>query len=61
MEPYLEKAVRTGRLIVPSKLGVVPEEAYDMQLCELSLAGNMLKNLDPRLGNVSTQLHFDTL
>eukprot|EP01047_Picozoa_sp_COSAG01_P078927 COSAG01_NODE_14773_length_1412_cov_1.445545_1_plen_94_part_00 len=52
MEPYLEKAVRTGRLIVPSKLGVVPEEAYGMQLSELSLAGNMLKSLDPRMGNV---------
>ena len=53
MEPYLEKAERTGRLIVPSKLGMVPEEAYSLQLSELSLAGNMLKVLDPRLGNVS--------
>jgi len=52
MEPYLEKAVRTGRLIVPSKLGAIPEEAYGMQLSELSLAGNMLKSLDPRLGNL---------
>ena len=38
-EPYLEKAQRTGRLIVPSKLGEIPEEAYDMELSELSLAG----------------------
>ena len=38
-EPYLEKAQRTGRLIVPSKLGAIPEEAYDMDLSELSLAG----------------------
>ena len=38
-EPYLEKAERTGRLIVPSKLGAVPDEAYDMELHELSLAG----------------------
>ena len=38
-EPYLEKAERTGRLIVPSKLGAVPDEAYTMELSELSLAG----------------------
>eukprot|EP01043_Picozoa_sp_COSAG02_P027241 COSAG02_NODE_1598_length_11761_cov_15.902418_8_plen_91_part_00 len=38
-EPYLEKATKTGRLIVPSKLGAIPEEAYDMNLNELSLAG----------------------
>eukprot|EP01043_Picozoa_sp_COSAG02_P021480 COSAG02_NODE_1092_length_14622_cov_95.061971_2_plen_76_part_00 len=38
-EPYLEKAQRTGRLIVPSKLGAIPEEAYEMDLSELSLAG----------------------
>ena len=42
MEPYLEKAQRTGRLIVPSKLGNIPEEAYEMPLSELSLAGNSL-------------------
>jgi len=52
MEPYLEKAVRTGKLIVPSKLGIVPEQAFSMQLRELSLAGNMLKTLDPRIGDL---------
>ena len=52
MEGYLEKATRTGKLIVPSKLGMVPEEAYHIPLQQLSLAGNMLKTLDPRLGNV---------
>ena len=38
-ERYLEKAQDTGRLIVPSKLGAIPEEAYDLDLSELSLAG----------------------
>jgi hypothetical protein len=38
-ERYLEKAQETGRLIVPSKLGAIPEEAYDLDLSELSLAG----------------------
>ena len=52
MEPYLEKAERTGRLIVPSKLGCIPDEAYTMKLHEISLAGNMLKTLDPRLAKV---------
>ena len=59
MEGYLEKAQRTGKLIVPSKLGMVPEEAYSMPLQELSLAGNMLKALDGRLGNVHLH-HFYT-
>eukprot|EP01052_Picozoa_sp_SAG31_P029098 SAG31_NODE_2866_length_4979_cov_3.027869_6_plen_87_part_00 len=52
MEPYLEKAQRTGRLIVPSKLGCIPDETYSMKLHEISLAGNMLKTLDTRLASV---------
>jgi hypothetical protein len=52
MEPYLEKAERTGRLIVPSKLGAIPDETYTLTLTELSLAGNMLKTVDARLASV---------
>jgi hypothetical protein len=51
-EGYLEKAQRTGKLIIPSKLGEIPEEAYTIPLTELSLAGNMLKTLDARLAQV---------
>ena len=53
-EGYLEKAQRTGKLIIPSKLGEIPEEAYTIPLTELSLAGNMLKTLDTRLAQVSS-------
>lgn len=36
---FLEKARETGKLIVPSKLGEIPEEAYTMELTKLSLSG----------------------
>ena len=60
-EGYLEKAQRTGKLIIPSKLGEIPEEAYTIPLTELSLAGNMLKTLDARLAQVRSSAQPGTL